>query len=355
MGKSKLYNLFKVNTDSLNRKSNFELLRIISMVLIIAHHIAVHSGFYFENNTLNKLWVLYLNIGGKIGVNIFVLISGYFLINTEKLKFSKIFKLWLQIFFYSIIFYIISIIINPDSFTFGNLFFAHLPILTNSWWFASTYFILFLMSPYINILLKHLSKKQYLIMLAFLTVLWSVIPTILNVNVQSNSLLWFIYLYSVAGYVRLHLKDEKNKPWMYLIAGYVTLNVFYILTIFTKDFFAIEQLPTLIVSLSLFLAFRKINMPNIKIINLIASTTFGIYLIHDNNFLRYIIWQDIFKNYSYETNNLLMPYTILQIILVFTVCSIIEFIRIHFIERFYINPINKLAVFLQEKKERLVK
>ena len=68
------------------RDSNFELLRIICMVLIVIHHFSVHGGYFTEtqgtlpfNATLIDLFAM----GGRLGVNIFVLISGYFLINSK--------------------------------------------------------------------------------------------------------------------------------------------------------------------------------------------------------------------------------------------------------------------------------
>ena len=51
------------------RQSNIELLRIVAMVLIVAHHFAVHGGFDFPlaNITVNRLWIQFIQIGGKIG------------------------------------------------------------------------------------------------------------------------------------------------------------------------------------------------------------------------------------------------------------------------------------------------
>lgn len=60
--------------------SNFELLRIVSMVLIIAHRYTLHSGFSFDTASISLR--RFLSFGGKIGVNLFVLISGYFLLNS---------------------------------------------------------------------------------------------------------------------------------------------------------------------------------------------------------------------------------------------------------------------------------
>ena len=86
------------------RQSNIELLRIVAMIMIIAHHFSFHGGFKFSSDTITatRFWVQFLLIGGKIGVNIFMLISGYFLVSARSLKTNKVLKLWLQIFTYSV-------------------------------------------------------------------------------------------------------------------------------------------------------------------------------------------------------------------------------------------------------------
>ena len=72
------------------RQSNFELLRIISMILIIAHHYAIHGGFELSKQAFSAqlFFLQVLSYGGKLGVNLFVLISGYFLV-TSRCKLKK--------------------------------------------------------------------------------------------------------------------------------------------------------------------------------------------------------------------------------------------------------------------------
>ena len=64
------------------KESNLELLRIVNMLLIITHHLAVHTPFVFENIHI-KYIVYFLSLGGKIGVNSFVLLTGYLLVDKK--------------------------------------------------------------------------------------------------------------------------------------------------------------------------------------------------------------------------------------------------------------------------------
>ena len=72
------------------RNAAFELLRIIAMLFIIAHHFYVHGGFSSISPT-NKALMTFFEFGGKFGVAIFVMISGYFLVNS-KFKIKKLFS-----------------------------------------------------------------------------------------------------------------------------------------------------------------------------------------------------------------------------------------------------------------------
>lgn len=77
------------------RHSNLELLRIISMLFILSHHLSVHGDFKDIWITIllnNKIWLRFIQLEGKVGVNIFVMISGYFLVSSNRIKLSKVLK-----------------------------------------------------------------------------------------------------------------------------------------------------------------------------------------------------------------------------------------------------------------------
>ncbi|WBB07059.1 acyltransferase [Streptococcus alactolyticus] len=342
-----------------HRYSNIELLRIISMILIVAHHFSVHGGFDFSSTSfsVNRLYIQFLAMGGKIGVDIFVIISGYFLITSNKINIAKVLKFWLQILFYSVVIYAIFVFAGNE-FSIKELIQSFFPIIFQKWWFASTYFVLYLLSPYLNRLLNSFSKGDYQKYLLLLTVMWCIIPTFTTRPLESNNLIWFIYLYSLAAYIRLHkLFDHLNARLCILTAlfigflTYLSAVLFDILglkfSIFSNHatyFFGMQMLPILLVSIFIFIGFSKINIGYVKWINVISSATFGVYLIHDNRpYIRDLLWKTLFNNTFYSDSNMLILYSIGVTLLVYITCTIMELGRIYLLEKNYMTLVNRFS------------
>lgn len=89
------------------RSSNFELLRILSMCMIIGAHYVYHGGLLSEGTALNQVFASFLRIGGKLGVTIFVLIGAYFL-SVQEFKSERIIKLFFETAFYSVLIYLLG-------------------------------------------------------------------------------------------------------------------------------------------------------------------------------------------------------------------------------------------------------
>ena len=135
------------------RESNYELLRIISIIFIIFHHFVIHSTYDFSigtANVFNDFLVALFHAGGKFGVVLFVMITGYYMINKKEIKIKKLFLLEGQVLFYSILFYLVFVIFMGKEFVVRELFMYLTPNINWVYWFFSTYFILYLLIPYIN-------------------------------------------------------------------------------------------------------------------------------------------------------------------------------------------------------------
>lgn len=333
-----------------DRNSNFEILRIIAMVLIVGHHLAYHGGFAFEASkvTVNELWIQFLMLGGKVGSNIYILITGYYLINSDRNRKKSVLQIWLECLFYSVGILAVLSFWGIIEFGLKDILTSFFPIIFERWWFASSYVLLMILLPFTNKLLNMLEEKEYQRLLICLLLVWSLIPTFTGQFMQSSNLLWFICLYSIGGYIR---KYNILRDWSYSRCLFVTIAL-YLATFATAvmfdflgtkiaffyekalHFYDMQSITVVLISVFAVLSASRAKIFSVSWINLISASTFGVYLIHDNKFLRKIIWDNIFDISSYQDKGILIPYSIAVIVTLFILCVVIDLLR------------NKLFVFV---------
>ncbi|MFV8260315.1 acyltransferase family protein [Aerococcus viridans] len=73
------------------RQQNFELLRIIAMFMIVVSHVITHyiMEVELEVTDLNSFLLILLRAIIYICVNVYIIITGYFSINSKQLKIKK--------------------------------------------------------------------------------------------------------------------------------------------------------------------------------------------------------------------------------------------------------------------------
>ena len=189
------------------RNSNVELLRIISIFVIVFSHV-VGGGESLSG--INEWFVIFSNsfIHAGVGVTCFELITGYFgnnfslkkLVNTWSLIwlcsiFSFLFPFLFSMFSRE---YIVSISL-PDAIK------AFFPVMTRRYWYASCYIITFLLSPWLNKFVDSLEKKDFIKLL------------ILNITV----------LYLVPTFLYFEIMNDKGKGLVHMINAYLTGRFLY--------------------------------------------------------------------------------------------------------------------------------
>lgn len=336
-----------------NRNSNIELLRIICMIFIIFHHYSFHGGysaFNTENFNVNIFYIQEISMLGKVACSIFAIITGYFMINKNinlKISIKKIFKLFVIYAFYNILIILIVKSFNIDNVNFKQIFKSFLSMKDGNWYFI-TYFIILLIAPFLNKIIKSFEERDYKIFLIILYIIWSLIPTLINDEWDFSNIDFFIIMYMTGAYIRLYVNNinmKKNKIVLFSSLFLLFSSVLFFdyigmklkLDIFIKNatyFRKMNSILTVLVAISMFNCFFNFNIKS-KLINFISQTTMGIYLIHDNIIMRHIIWQKISPNTAYMNSPYL--HSLIKVSITFILCMIIELFRIYVLEKIIIN------------------
>ena len=304
-----------------NRNYGIDLLRIISMIQILMLHTLGHGGILSKlspDATLYK-FAWFFEIACYGAVNCFALISGYVGVKSN-FKYKKIIPLWLQVSLYSGLITTAFYYLKPETVTKTQTMFSFLPVLNDTYWYFTAYFIVLLLMPILNNGINALTKKQ-----AAATVIATLgaasISTIV-LKIQSLSFLinkdifalksgytplWLIILYIVGGCISKHQLLKSIPSFLIILINLLSL----ILTIAFKLYSANNQAPidttaiinycspTVILgaltSLEIFsrLKFKK---PINVIIGYLSSVSFAAYLMQDHPLVRKNIMSGRFVN-----------------------------------------------------------
>lgn len=332
-----------------HRKSNIELLRIISILFIIIFHCVFKSGFSFEPGiSVNKLLVKTFYMFGELGVNLFILIFGYFMVNSG-FKWKKLIRLLAEVQFYywGTIFVACKLGFYELS-GLKNIFLSFFPVTLNSYWFITAYIIVYILSTYFNILINVMDKKTYQKFLVTVLGLYCVLPTAFGLFLGStetmlyyNRMIWMVVVYFLGAYIQKYgisiIRTKKSAVKVTVLSIVVLLSSILLINQFS-DFFAAlginepaffwppNTAPMISLSVGVFGLFLHLKTPYYLPINIVASTTLGIYLLHDGIMSSWI-WNKVFKCTEYQNS----PFLILHILktagVIFMVGVVIDLFR----------------------------
>lgn len=359
------------NRNFLTRNSNIELLRIISMLMIVAYHYAIF-GFYAEDIMYNgnKFFVDIFGMGGKIGTDAFVLISGYYMINSH-FTLKKLMSFMGQVWFYTVGTLLVFTLLNgPSEISSYAVKSALFPLLTSHYWFASYYVLLMLLSPFLNTLLHRLDRQQHGFLCLFLFALTTFIPEFLHLNFVSGSLPLFVALYVCAAYCRLHISTNDlvgNRSLLWAIAALLLCIARICITDYTAqqtmnssalegsvNFMGAYSPFAFIIAFLMLLACCCRKPKHKAFVALTGNLTFGVYLCHANLLLNTVLWQDILHTASYSSSPWLFLHALISTALIFFACCVVELLRQQMFAPIWNRLCDKLSPALSRILSRLL-
>lgn len=277
----------KNNSISSTRSSNIELLRVICMLLIIIGHIIMNHQ---DSNTTEYFISHITRPFTVVGVNVFVIISGYFGI---KYKTDRLIRLFSQTWFYSVSAFFIVLILGLHTLNFKKDILVFFPIFSNQYWFVTTYIALYCIAPIINKAISSFDKENFakgLLVGFILFYIWPTLAYLVNANQlvkdAGYGIVNFVYLYLLGRYIRLYYNDNQSCKFylgIYIISSLALFVSQYILSKFLNfefsSWLSYNTLFVLISAVSLFLLFKNLTLHS-SIINKIAAPCLAVYLFH---------------------------------------------------------------------------
>ena len=351
----------KANNPTKSRNSSIELLRIFCMIFIILHHYVVHGEFDIEKLNFNVSVLQIISMGGKFACNIFILITGYFMI-TSKVNYKKIILLIGEMLFYSILFMIIGIAVGITKFNIKDFTKAIFPIFWGNW-FVIFYIMLYIMIPYINKLIEQLDKITFKKLLLILFIILSIVPTCTAEAWSFSNIDIFIFMYMLGAYIRLYY--DKKLSIKTKIICIISIIILFLSPIFidcigeilhtnkllnkATYFLAQNSFLCIVASISMFLIFKNIELKS-NFINYISSSVLGVYLISDNRTISYWLWNGLSPNANYLHSKFLIIHIIVKVFLIFVICTAIDKTRIILFEKHFKNIIDQIFEKIKSKK-----
>ena len=356
------------------RNSNIELYRIVLMLIIIAHHYVINSGIMdsiTKQNALNYKSIFSSVFGwGEDRNRLFVLITGYFVCKSS-IKVMQWVKLLCEIEFYNIVIFIILYIAGIQPFSVKAAIKCIIPFYTLGTEFVSSYLVFFWFIPFINLLLKQLDKNNHLRLILLCFISDSVFQTVICVPDAFTYVGLFMYVYLIGAYIRRYRDGDYKKTnfeeslfvtgsgkwafgmllisWTSILCGLIVFKFtgHKIIHMFTGQSNRILAIATAVCSFAFFV---NINIKQSKFINTVAKSVFGVLLIHANSLTMIgFVWKKLFRSqWAFENlGYIFIVHAFVTVIVIFSACSVIDMVRIRFLEKPIFQYFNKESTNLR--------
>lgn len=360
------------------RMANLELLRCLAMMMVIVLHYLGKGGLLAElkgdgmADVGMAAWLL--EAFCIVAVNLYMLISGYFLC-TSSFKLSRLLQLLLQVWLYSVVFGMIGAAAgivretSVDTHYFLTLIF---PVSMEHYWFLTAYVFLYLLLPFLGMAVKRMSRQQMKLAISLLLItfcaLKSILPLRLETDQKGYDCLWYLCVFLTAAYIRrfgwAFLEKRGRALGLYAaccllaFAGTMVLGFLYLRTgslgRMTGMCMEYNHILPFLAALGLFGFFAGLEVKGkiAQAINKIAPYTLGVYLLHENLGLRYT-WQGWLGADRISNIGGLLLWTLAAVAVVFCTGILTDMLRARLMKGLH-ALLGKLKVYgkLVEKIER---
>ena len=353
------------------RNTGINLFKLFSMFMIALLHVLGMGGITGAAAGTSSYYPVYLMQNAAFcAVNCYALVSGYLMLGKE-IKPSRITELWFEVFFYSVSISAIMMIVYRDLFSARNIVYAVTPIISNQYWYMTSYFMMYLFVPMMNKFADAANKKVFTATIVVILVLTTGSLIIKQDGFRLNdgySPIWLMIMYLVGAYMKKFNVGAKMKKWLALLLYVISSLCSFILCVFSKKLLKIMlgndinylsyTSPFVVLSaIFLFIFFSKLKFgkKTEKLINYITPAALGVYLIHTHPLVFNKLMKDIAMPLVNHGTAAMIFGSVAMALAVFIICIVIDLLRIQLFRLIRINALcKKLDEVFNSKKRKTI-
>ncbi len=333
------------------RDSGIDLMKIVSMLMIVVLHIlGTGGGMPIPNNTPARYAGELVRIACVGAVNCFAMASGY-LMNHRQFKVKNMLSVWLAAVFYMLLFSTAFQIVRPETMGIKQWIKAIFPVTFSQYWYVTAYIVMSAFLPVILPGLEKLSVRQ-LTKVSGTLLLFTSVLSMLNDMCYLNSgysALWLMVMF-IIGYTVARLREAGHRfkyRWISLAAYFLCVGLTFGGTVILQGslgewlgvgsyWLAAYNSPTVVLaSVFLFCYLTSLSIKKKRVIGaleMLGSLTLGVYLIHTNP----LVWTYVLTGAFAWLQQFQAQYIYIYIYIlvlgagalaIFAVCTMVEYIR----------------------------
>ncbi len=345
------------------RNSSLELLKLVSMFMIVISHATPDGNtekFFgaININLANQnlqffITTLFHNLG-QIGNSIFIACSAYFLLDSTKTNAKKILYIIGDCFTISVLMFVPFWIFSGYNFSSFYMVKQFFPVTFGNNWFIPCYIMFYAIHPFLNIVIEKMEKRTHLTFNLAFILMYCVLNFSFSGLFFYSRFIGFIGIYFIMAYIKNYLPETSSSLKVNLSVFFGASFGWLILMFLTNISGAniMSRWNSLInpffiaMGLSVFNIAKNHTYHN-RFINYISGLTLYIYLIHCNRVIRdcvrFTVFGAIRTHFGYDN---LVLWVLIYSIVCFVASTILAIIYNTFLRK----PVNRIF----EKLGRLV-
>lgn len=269
----------------------------------------------------------------------------------------KFLKLLLEVLFYNAAIALVFSLTGYEDFSLGHFCAKMLPFRMVQDNFTGCFLWFYLCIPFLTVLVRNLDRRRHalLVMLSLGIYCGAGLP-LPGFHLSMNYVSWFCVLFFIASYIRMYglLPSASTTKWggylacLLLLSMLSVVGIVYVDAAYGKQQWAYRLVAdsnavlAVMTSVAAFMYFKNLKMRHHKWINTIAASTFGVLMIHANSdTMRQWLWQDVVGCARHYASPYACLYAVAAVVIIFSVCILIDYLRIHTLERWAFRWIDR--------------